>query len=512
MNPRCALISSVISMAELEITVVDVSSDRRASFRFARSPVRIGRSPLNELVIDHEFVSGLHGVFRFGDADVSYVDMGSRNGSQLNREPLRSHTPTTVPTEGELAIGQLRLAVRLLPTAAVGDDEDDTTDPPPGRYTFGSSGATAAAVRAETTALPYGFDIARLSSELSPAPAPQLPPPPVALPAEPPAIEFPQLESPAEPVFAPMVGFTRVLPRSGPPSDPHTPPAMERLRAVGQRATDADAMDLVLAAATLLEQLVGKTIALRDSVQIEADEFGVRPFSGKTPLYREGDPARVLEHLLGAGPQRERLEEVARFFADVFAHQVAFLGALRDGVEALLERLHPDTAGIEPGLFGSGALKRYRERYEDEAGRAWHTILGAEFGRAYSELVSATVRPTVASQPMPIAEASPPPASRPQRPRLVVISGAIAVQRVSLERDEIIIGRAADCDVALDHPSISRRHARLALLAGVWSVHDLGSANGVFVNGEKFRVAELQAGDVLQFGQVQVRFETEHVE
>jgi pSer/pThr/pTyr-binding forkhead associated (FHA) protein len=54
-------------------------------------------------------------------------------------------------------------------------------------------------------------------------------------------------------------------------------------------------------------------------------------------------------------------------------------------------------------------------------------------------------------------------------------------------QDEVMIGRAAQCSLRLDDPTISRRHCLLDI-GGKWAwVRDLGSLNGTFVNGQDIR-------------------------
>jgi two-component system, NtrC family, response regulator AtoC len=64
---------------------------------------------------------------------------------------------------------------------------------------------------------------------------------------------------------------------------------------------------------------------------------------------------------------------------------------------------------------------------------------------------------------------------------LVVGNGQFLTHRVN--KSEMLIGREPECDVAIDHPSLSRRHARLNIEGGV-TVEDLGSTNGTRVCGE----------------------------
>lgn len=73
------------------------------------------------------------------------------------------------------------------------------------------------------------------------------------------------------------------------------------------------------------------------------------------------------------------------------------------------------------------------------------------------------------------------------------------------------LGRSRECDVVLADSNVSRRHARIALGSdGVWTVEDLGSTNGVQVNGVRAHgPAALQPGDRIDLGTVSARFEVE---
>ena len=68
---------------------------------------------------------------------------------------------------------------------------------------------------------------------------------------------------------------------------------------------------------------------------------------------------------------------------------------------------------------------------------------------------------------------------------LVVIDGDHRRQ-VGLDGAQVVVGRGADCDVVLPgDETVSRRHLRLDLADVRWSVTDLGSRNGTFVNGRR---------------------------
>lgn len=67
--------------------------------------------------------------------------------------------------------------------------------------------------------------------------------------------------------------------------------------------------------------------------------------------------------------------------------------------------------------------------------------------------------------------------------QLRMIHGSLPGQSFRIGRDVVSIGRDASNDIALDEPSISRRHAQLIYREGGFYIQDLGSANGVVVNG-----------------------------
>jgi len=71
---------------------------------------------------------------------------------------------------------------------------------------------------------------------------------------------------------------------------------------------------------------------------------------------------------------------------------------------------------------------------------------------------------------------------------------------------ERLIGRAPECDIVLAHPSVSRRHARLLVASGRWLVEDLGSSNGLRIEGVPTQRGTLVDGTWLAFGDVFCRF------
>ena len=60
-------------------------------------------------------------------------------------------------------------------------------------------------------------------------------------------------------------------------------------------------------------------------------------------------------------------------------------------------------------------------------------------------------------------------------------------QHIPLEIDYFVIGRDSDCHLAVPSPSVSRRHAQLRLEDGQWSIEDLRTRNGTWVNGYRIQ-------------------------
>jgi len=72
-------------------------------------------------------------------------------------------------------------------------------------------------------------------------------------------------------------------------------------------------------------------------------------------------------------------------------------------------------------------------------------------------------------------------------------------------QSELLIGRHHGCDVVVDEPSVSRRHARLVFRDHKWIVQDLKSTNGTVVNGVRVGRCELMPGDSVVLGDAHLK-------
>lgn len=102
------------------------------------------------------------------------------------------------------------------------------------------------------------------------------------------------------------------------------------------------------------------------------------------------------------------------------------------------------------------------------------------------------------------ADASAPAPAAPSSPPVSMHAGFIVQVQGKLERvvawrsDTLVAGRSSECEIVLGQDEVSRRHARFERSGDVYSVLDLGSVNGTFVNGRRVERQVLQVGDIVQ--------------
>jgi pSer/pThr/pTyr-binding forkhead associated (FHA) protein len=90
---------------------------------------------------------------------------------------------------------------------------------------------------------------------------------------------------------------------------------------------------------------------------------------------------------------------------------------------------------------------------------------------------------------------------------LLVKRGPNAGSTFLLEGDATSVGRAPESDVFLDDVTVSRKHAQIVRRPdGSFSVTDVGSLNGTYVNGEQVDETKLATGDEVQIGMFKLMF------
>jgi hypothetical protein len=91
---------------------------------------------------------------------------------------------------------------------------------------------------------------------------------------------------------------------------------------------------------------------------------------------------------------------------------------------------------------------------------------------------------------------------------LLVMRGPNAGSRFRLDGDLTTAGRHPDSDIFLDDVTVSRRHAEFYRHGARFTVRDVGSLNGTYVNRERIEEAELTGGDEVQIGKFRMLFLT----
>ncbi len=116
------------------VWIEDTEKKSRRPCAFAQSPVRLGRSPRNDIAVPMPFVSSFHGVIHFDGDGARYTDLASTNGSEIDGVPAEPRVPVRVGSGSEIRIGTLRLTFRTPPGAEAppetGSDAPDTSQPP----------------------------------------------------------------------------------------------------------------------------------------------------------------------------------------------------------------------------------------------------------------------------------------------------------------------------------------------------------------------------------------------
>ncbi|HEY1381356.1 MAG TPA: FHA domain-containing protein [Gemmataceae bacterium] len=88
------------------------------------------------------------------------------------------------------------------------------------------------------------------------------------------------------------------------------------------------------------------------------------------------------------------------------------------------------------------------------------------------------------------------------RAQLIPADGGPSIELV---KDLSVVGRKEDCDVRLDHKSVSKQHCVIVKTDGLLLLRDLGSTNGTRVNGQRVRRAALLPNDQVSFASIRFR-------
>lgn len=92
-------------------------------------------------------------------------------------------------------------------------------------------------------------------------------------------------------------------------------------------------------------------------------------------------------------------------------------------------------------------------------------------------------------------------------PKLVILNQGMTGRTFEVNVERTTVGRVEDNTFQIGDPSVSSHHAEIILKGNDLLVRDVGSTNGSYINGEKITEAVLQPGQILRFGQVELKID-----
>jgi predicted component of type VI protein secretion system len=437
-------------MLPLVVQVEDTRSDTAETFAFKRSPVRIGRNPLNDLQIQESFVSEWHAVVRFVEHRTSYLDLGATNRTLVDGKALQRNVEVVIAPNMDVRIGPLRL--HLLRTEAPAElfgrrckasafAQAGVSESGPSTLFLGADGALAQ-IGASLSARAAGGAAAGgpgpASASVRPLAAqPEVPEPSAyasyqaargaflrevssTLAAQPPerrmehALQLQQRhpELKHDPEFRQALNQLGLDPiRAGQPEmeDWLRRLTEGRFPPPGAPVNIALAMERV---GEIVEVFAQAFIELRRAHERFCRELSLERYADDSLLQKTENPHALLAYLMdphqdGAG----RVIELSRALAEFALHDVGLLGAVVEGARSLLGKLSPQalrTAGDPPrdaAAFSQGgavdkpwsfATRKHWRRYVAQhfemlqGDRFTRELFGREFARRYYVVTGGT--------------------------------------------------------------------------------------------------------------------------
>jgi predicted component of type VI protein secretion system len=336
----------------IQILFRDPTSGTEQRYEFDQSPIRIGRNPLNNVVLEGNFVSGWHGIIRFDETGTYYFDLGSTNGTCLDGKRLPKNTPTAITKPTRLTIWMFELIVSPARPGVA-------TTPPP-------------ALRSSVVETLVGAG--RFNAMI---PATIVPPPP--------------------PTHTPTAAarIVSVGSRSTPPPPTAAGPAPGFPQETTLPLTEQTSARLIRCL-RVIGAFTDAFMGLKKGYEQFGSEVGVRPLTGTTKLHRARTSQEIVEYLLDPSTDPDVCaRDLNAVFADMGIHDVALMEGITQSVRALLAKLDPNAQDMKvvtslwSGAKAKSRWNSYVEAFnallaEDAALHA--EIFGEEFASAYASV------------------------------------------------------------------------------------------------------------------------------
>jgi predicted component of type VI protein secretion system len=453
-------------------------------FAFADSPIRIGRSPLNHLQLDEQYISRIEAVVRFDAKEVSYFHVGRTNVTLLDGRPVPPDAEVVLDERSDLVIGKLQLrfsreavddakVIRRVSHVPRGEEaphealhttvfepsagapaapEQHAAAPRPGAGARPGQAAQASPVSVPMRMIPIGESVQPPAAR-----APQAHAQPrqrehayAATPTPTPARSSPEAGSPAtrfghaeyrrawqgflreleaellatpEPQRAELADqlqkdypqivreqdFRDLLGRLGlTPRKPGDPEIERWLRTLGKGLFPPGVRletGMTIERLGALLQMFSQVFVEIQSAQSDARKEMALQANTPGSLLSSEDPNVILAYLLNPNVDgAARLAELEQCVTKLAVHEAALFGAIKDGAQALLEALSPDSVALEEArssgedhgmlsrVFGSKQdaadarlWRRYVQMHADlmDGKQYQRRFIGREFARLY---------------------------------------------------------------------------------------------------------------------------------
>ncbi len=411
-------------MLPLVVKLQNTKTNTTEVYAFESSPVRIGRNKLNELHIVDDVVSQWHGLLRFGEGYVVFVDLGSTNGTAFNGQRVPRNTEVAILSDSVLRIAHLemRFARVQVPAQSITRKQSSFLSGPADQSIAGArtvmfqAGAITApkAESADQRVLAEILQGTRpvyqqytqaleqvvryLDHYLEHVPADQRPAMVMAL-----RQELPQ--------FAKTKEFRRIALKAGilpeQIGDVDVDSWIKRLIFGTDEALAArgliDTHQALERIGAIMEAFSQAFVDLRGGHEQFLQDVGVRLNSEQSGLDGLRSSRAVLAYLLDwSANDQARVDELNRAFADVAMHQVGLINGVVEGARSILASIVPEAIAGVPvtqrsvdvreartaGLFG-GKAKEWWKRYStkhaelEDGDRFARDIFGRAFHTAY---------------------------------------------------------------------------------------------------------------------------------
>jgi predicted component of type VI protein secretion system len=379
----------------IQVIFRDPRSGTEQKYEFDQSPIRIGRNPLNNIVLEGNFVSGWHGIIRFDESGTYYFDLGSTNGTCLAGSRLPKNTPVPITQTTLLTIWMFELTI----TPSVVGQPAGTRKPPARPFPVETLVGTARATDVfKASVVPEAAP--NLSHSQVPHSHPT-PPPPTA-PASPYAAPSPVVSA-SQAIGSHVVSASQISPSrivaagarsatSAPPSSAVRTPS----QVIPPKAASEQSSARLLRCLRIIGAFADAFMGLKKGYEQFGSEVGVRPLRGTTRLHRARTSQEVIEYVLDPATDPEACaRDLNAVFADMGIHDLALIEGISQSVRGLLAKLDPNAFDMKASasLWSGGKAKAKWSSYVDtfnnllgEDSVLHAEIFGEEFAVGYASV------------------------------------------------------------------------------------------------------------------------------